>query len=146
MPRIPTAGKSDAAIERRAHEISEIVTALTTVQPSVADVATTLAAPAIQVHDTERTSALPGREIAGHVTHADRARAMGGASSEVASYPVLDGAPVGKLETWNQLKRALSQEQEAIRMMHRGARGLPGSKRAKRIARAAKHNAKVKGA
>ena len=111
--------------------------------------ATTLAGAPL-VHHTGRTEALPfNGNTAGSTTHAERARAMGGAlladgtPNPTASYPVLDGAPVGRPEGLRAVMRRAVARAMAERAAHApGQRGLPGSKRERRAMRAAKHNAK----
>lgn len=159
----PIAARSDEAIERRALDHAAIVArVLGLAHVPAADHAATLAGqdeshwnapgawlpPTLQ--STERTERLPPRDgMAGGTTYAERARAMGGARSVAASYPVLDGAPVGVPESLAAMRDRLRHARAEVEARHlaaraanRGGDGLPNGKRAKRNERARKHNAR----
>ncbi len=141
-PTTPIAGRSDAAIEKRAHDLTHLVETITHVPQDAASLASALAQPGVFTHDTHLTDASPIQPGASRgVTYAERARAMGGATSEAASYEVTTDGPQGSPESLkarrNLIAIALSEVLQARR--ERPRTGLPGSKAERRANRARNH-------
>lgn len=141
QPTTPIASRSDAAIEQRAQSLTHIVETLTGVPQDAASLVERLTRPGILTHDTLRTSSLPGIERGASVSHAERARAMGGASSEAASWPAEPNGPQGCPESLKARRALIAyvvSQTPPIR-----SHGLPGSKAERRAERARKHKLKM---
>lgn len=89
-------------------------------------------------HDTKRTSTAPERTYAPRVTSTDRRKQFGGADSEVATYPILDGAPVGNVGNLAQAQREYNAACDAAAWARKVA------EEDARIANAAKRRARGK--
>lgn len=111
LKRTPT----DRAIERASQAAADFAVAIEGPDDGVAaSVAAWIADHTVAwsaAHDTHRTELAPERAYAPHVSSRERARQFGTCQCEqlpctcVASYPVLDGAPVGCPESLQAKRR-----------------------------------------